>query len=183
MTPLIPTRLETARLVLRTWRSADRPAFAEINADPEVTEHLEGRPLTRAESDAIVDRAERSWVERGYGWYAVDDLESDALLGFAGLSHHRAIPDEVEIGWRFARSAWGRGLATEAALVCRDLAFDMLNRDRLISITVEANVRSLRVMEKLGMRPWRWLPFESWQLWIWAMTAADRSSAADSSAR
>ena len=163
--------------------AADRPAFSEINSDPEVTEHLGGQPLTRAESDAIVDRADRSWVERGYGWYAVDDLESDELLGFCRTSHHRAIPDEVEIGWRLARSAWGRGLATEAALACRDLAFDVLHRNRLISITVEANVRSLRVMEKLGMRPWYWLPFETWQLWIWAMTAADRYSAADSSAR
>jgi RimJ/RimL family protein N-acetyltransferase len=63
-------------------------------------------------------------------------------------------------------------------LVCRDLAFDVLDLDRLISVTIEANTRSLRVMEKLGMRPWRRLPFESWKLWIWAMTAKDRSSAA-----
>jgi RimJ/RimL family protein N-acetyltransferase len=175
---LIPARIETARLVLRTWRPADRSAFAEINADPEVTEHVGGRPLTRAESDAIVVRAELSWEERGYGWYALESRETGDLLGFCGLQHHRAIPAEVEVGWRLARNAWGRGLATEAALVCRDLAFDVLDLDRLISVTIEANTRSLRVMGKLGMRPWCRLPFESWKLWIWAMTATDRSSAA-----
>jgi RimJ/RimL family protein N-acetyltransferase len=53
----------------------------------------------------------------------------------------------------------------------------VLGRDRLISITVEANTRSWRVMQKLGMRPWRTMPFEGWQLWIWAMTAADRVAA------
>ena len=82
VTSLIPARIETARLVLRTWRPADRPAFAEINSDPEVTEHVGGRPLTRAESDAIVVRAERSWEERGYGWYALESQETDDLLGF-----------------------------------------------------------------------------------------------------
>lgn len=180
MTPLLPTRIETARLILRTWQPADRVAFAEINADPEVMEHVGGRPLTTAESDAIVDRAESSWEERGYGWYAVASRDTGVLFGFCGLSHHRALPDEVEIGWRLARHAWGRGLATEAALVCRDLGFDVLGRERLISITVKENVRSWRVMEKLGMRPWRTMPFEQWDLWIWTMAAADRGPASGS---
>jgi RimJ/RimL family protein N-acetyltransferase len=58
--------------------------------------------------------------------------------------------------------------------VCRDLAFDRLGLDRLISVTIEANVRSSRVMEKLGMNRWRTMPFEGWTLSAWAMTAADR---------
>jgi RimJ/RimL family protein N-acetyltransferase len=97
------------------------------------------------------------------------------LLGFCGLSHHRVLPDEVEVGWRLALHAWGRGLATEEALVCRDVAFDVLGRDRLISVTIRANTRSLRVMQKLGLRPWQTIAFEQWELWIWAMTAADRA--------
>ena len=175
MTPLIPARVETQRLVLRTWRPKDRPAFAVINADPAVTEHVSPMPLSRGESDALVDRIEASWLHRGYGLYAVEDRASGLLLGFCGLSHHRALPEEVEVGWRLARAAWGRGLATEAALACRDLAFDTLRLDRLISVTIEANVRSQRVMEKLGMHRWRTMPFEDWTLSIWAMTAAERT--------
>jgi RimJ/RimL family protein N-acetyltransferase len=87
--------------------------------------------------------------------YAVASGETAQLLGFCGLSHHRLLPDEVEVGWRLARHAWGRGLATEAALVCRDVAFDVLGRDRLISVTIRANTRSMRVMQKLGLRPGR----------------------------
>jgi len=60
--------------------------------------------------------------------------------------------------------------------VCRDLAFDTLRLDRLISITIEANVRSSRVMEKLGMRRWRTMSCEVWTLSVWAMTAADRAA-------
>lgn len=107
--------------------------------------------------------------------YAVASGETGQLLGFCGLSHHRVLPDEVEVGWRLALHAWGRGLATEAALVCRDVAFDVLGRDRLISVTIRANTRSLRVMQKLGLRPWQTIAFEQWELWIWAMTAADRA--------
>ncbi len=173
MTLLIPARVETQRLVLRTWQPDDRPAFAVINADPEVTEHVAPRPLSREQSDAFVDRIEASWSDRGYGLYAVEDRISSELLGFCGLSHHRALPDDVEVGWRLARAAWGRGLATEAALVCRDLAFETLGLHRLISITIEENVRSWRVMEKLGMRRWRTMPFEDWNLSIWAMTAPE----------
>ncbi|HMG32011.1 MAG TPA: GNAT family N-acetyltransferase [Jiangellaceae bacterium] len=173
MTLLIPARVATKRLVLRTWQPDDRPAFAVINADPEVTEHVAPRPLSREQSDAFVDRIEASWFDRGYGLYAVESRMSGELLGFCGLSHHRALPDEVEVGWRLARPAWGRGLATEAALACRDLAFDTLRMDRLISITIEENARSWRVMEKLGMRRWRTMPFEDWNLSIWAMTAPE----------
>jgi RimJ/RimL family protein N-acetyltransferase len=170
----IPARVETQRLVLRTWQPEDRAAFALINADPAVTEHVARLPLSREQSDAFVDRIEASWLRHGYGLYAAESRMSGELLGFCGLSHHRALPGEVEVGWRLARAAWGRGLATEAALVCRDLAFDRLGLDRLISVTIEANVRSSRVMEKLGMSRWRTLPFESWTLSVWAMTAADR---------
>jgi len=172
----IPARVETQRLVLRTWQSDDRAAFAVINADPAVTEHVARLPLSREQSDAFVDRIEASWLHLGYGLYAVEARMSGELVGFCGLSHHRALPDEVEVGWRLARAAWGRGLGTEAALVCRDLAFDRLRLGRLISITIEANVRSSRVMEKLGMRRWRTMPFEVWTLSIWAMTAADRAA-------
>jgi RimJ/RimL family protein N-acetyltransferase len=70
----------------------------------------------------------------------------------------------------------GRGPATEAARVSRDLACDRLGLDRLISVTIEANPRSSRVMEKLGMSRWRTMPFEGWTLPVWAKIAADRPS-------
>jgi RimJ/RimL family protein N-acetyltransferase len=98
VTPFIPARVDTQRLVLRTWRSEDRQAFAVINADPAVTEHVSPMPLSRAASDALADRIEASWMHRGYGLYAVEDRDSGQFLGFCGLSHHRPCPK---------RSRWG----------------------------------------------------------------------------
>jgi ribosomal-protein-alanine N-acetyltransferase len=149
--------LRTDRLLLRRWREEDREPFAEMNADPEVMRHFPSR-LTRAESDAFVDRVERGFADRGFGLWAV---EADGeLLGFTGLSvprFHVAWMDAreqpvVEVGWRLRRSAWGRGYATEAARECVRFAFEDLGRDEVVSFTVVGNVRSRAVMERLGMR-------------------------------
>jgi RimJ/RimL family protein N-acetyltransferase len=170
----VPANVETPRLLLRTWQPSDRSAFAAINADPAVMEHISGEPMSRSASDALVDRIEEQWRQRGYGLYAVELRETGEFVGFVGLNHHRALPDEVEIGWRLARHVWGRGLATEAALAVRDIAFDTLQVPRLISITVAANTRSLRVMEKIGLSFWREMAFERWQLVIYQGGPADR---------
>ena len=167
MSPRID-QLETARLRLRRFTEADRAPFAVMNADPEVTEHLSG-PMTRAESDAFVERILTHWDTWGYGLHAVDllgnpDHDMVGFSGFVGLSHHRALPDEVEIGWRLARRAWGRGLATEGAMVVRDAAFDVLGLERLVSVTTDENLASRRVMDKLGFRYDRHVPFERWNL-------------------
>jgi RimJ/RimL family protein N-acetyltransferase len=163
----VPARVDTPRLTLRTWRPEDRPAFAAINADLAVMEHLGGTPMSRDASDALVDRIEEHWQTHGFGLYAVERRSSGEFAGFVGLSHHRALPDDVEIGWRLASSAWGCGLATEGATAVRDLAYDMLGLPEIVSITIAANTRSIRVMEKLGLTYWREMAFEQWQLRIY----------------
>src|SRR5205085_10153774 len=111
---------------------------AALNADPEVTRHLAG-PMTREESDALVDRVEEHWARWGYGLYAVVPDSAGEMVGFVGLSHHRAMPDDVEIGWRLARSSWNQGIATEAACAVRDAAFGRLGLPRLVSLTTDEN--------------------------------------------
>jgi RimJ/RimL family protein N-acetyltransferase len=165
-----PVRMQSQRLVLRRFQDTDREPFALMNADPEVTRHLSG-PMTRAESDAFVERIQDHWEVWGYGLFAVELLDSPGLVGFVGLAHHRALPDEVEIGWRLARGTWGQGLATEGALAVRDLAFDTLGLSRLVSITTDENGASRRVMTKLGFAYDRHIPFERWNLRVAVLDA------------
>ncbi|GAA3189440.1 GNAT family N-acetyltransferase [Dactylosporangium siamense] len=115
--------------MLRRWRDADRAPFAALNADPEVMRFFP-RPLTRAESDMMVERIEASFDEHGYGLWAVDVVQADAgvsgFIGFVGLAWQRFpahFTPALEIGWRLARHAWGRGYASEAAVAARDFAF------------------------------------------------------------
>jgi ribosomal-protein-alanine N-acetyltransferase len=149
--------LHTERLILRGWAEKDRVPFAELNADSEVMEHFPAR-LTRAESDAFVDRIERHFDQHGFGLWAVEAEEG--FIGFTGLAVPRFHVDwmddreqpVVEVGWRLRRSAWGRGYATEAARECLRYAFDDLGREEVVSFTVVGNTRSRAVMERLGMR-------------------------------
>jgi len=146
--------LHTDRLVLRQWRPADREPFALLNADPEVMEHFPGT-LSRAESDALADRIEALIEKDGYGLWAVELAGTGEFIGFTGLNRvgfEAHFVPAVEVGWRLARSAWGHGYASEAALRSLRFAFDDLGLDEVVSFTTRSNLRSQAVMERIGMR-------------------------------
>jgi RimJ/RimL family protein N-acetyltransferase len=148
--------LLTARLLLRRFRPSDEPALAAINADPEVTRYL-NRRVGPAASRAFYASALDHWATHGFGFWAAESIESDTnghFLGFIGLGYATFLPQlaqRVEVGWRLARSAWGRGLATEGALAARDHALHSLRLPELISVIDPENERSRRVAAKLGM--------------------------------
>jgi RimJ/RimL family protein N-acetyltransferase len=144
--------LHTDRLVLRRWRESDLEPWAIMNADAEVREHL-GDPLTRAQSDASVAAFLADFDRRGYGWWAVEVAAAGEFIGFCGLDE---VDEEmpftgVEIGWRLARSSWGHGYATEAALAGLGFGFDTLGLPEILAVTTATNVRSQAVMQRIGM--------------------------------
>ncbi len=145
--------LRTERLLLRRWRPEDRAPFAEMNADPRVTEHFPS-PLTPAASDAMIARIEAHFEQHGFGLWAVEVPEVTSFAGFAGLftpGFEASFTPTVEIGWRLAAAHWGRGYATEAARAALAFGFDVVRLPEIVSFTVPGNLRSRRVMEKLGM--------------------------------
>ena len=145
--------LRTDRLLLRSWRPADRQAFARMNADPEVMEFFVA-PLSPEESDAFVDRIEAGFAEHGFGVWAVEEISTGAFIGFAGLLHQTfeaSFTPAFEIGYRLARHAWGQGYATEAAREAVRFGFEHAGLGEIVSMTAVGNVRSRAVMDKLGM--------------------------------
>lgn len=140
--------LRGERVLLRGWRAADRAPFAALNADPAVLEHLPAL-LTRAQSDALVDRIETHLAEHGYGLWA---LEVDgAFAGFTGLAWSEVTgARRLEVGWRLARAYWGHGYATEAARLALDVGLRQV--PEVVSVTAVVDEPSRRVMERLGMR-------------------------------
>lgn len=145
--------IDTERLRLRRWLPTDREPFAALNADPRVIEHLPG-PLSREESDALVDRIEAHFDRHGFGLWAVEILDGEPFAGFIGLSVPRfeaRFTPCVEIGWRLGAPHWGRGYATEGARAALTFGFGDLGLEEIVSFTVPDNVRSRRVMEKIGM--------------------------------
>jgi ribosomal-protein-alanine N-acetyltransferase len=146
--------LTTERLVLRGWRDEDLAPFAALNADPRVMEHFPST-MTREESDAFVDYIGRHFAEHGFGLWAVEAPGFAAFVGFVGLnvpSFHAHFTPCVEVGWRLAVGAWGKGYATEAACAALAYGFDEAGLDEIVSFTVPMNTRSVAVMKRLGMR-------------------------------
>jgi RimJ/RimL family protein N-acetyltransferase len=149
----VPRELRTKRLLLRRWLEEDREPFAAMNADPRVMEHFP-KLLERDESDAVVDRIETHFDEHGYGLWAVEISGVAAFAGFIGLAIPRfeaAFTPCVEIGWRLAAAYWGQGFATEGAGAAATFGFEHLKLREILSFTAVKNVRSRRVMEKIGM--------------------------------
>jgi RimJ/RimL family protein N-acetyltransferase len=148
-----PPSLETRRLLLRAWRDEDLLPFAALNADPRVMEFFP-RILERAESDALAQRIRAQFDHRGFGLWAVEELENDKFIGFVGLTvqtFEAHFTPCVEIGWRLAFTSWGRGYASEAASAALEFGFRQLHLREIVSFTVPSNLRSRRVMERIGM--------------------------------
>lgn len=145
--------LRTERLVLRRWRDEDLEPFGALNADPRVMEHFPA-PLSRAESDAMVERIEAHFEAHGWGLWAAEVVESGAFIGFIGLwapGFDAHFTPAVEVGWRLAHEHWGHGYAPEGARASVTDGFERLGVDEIVSMTSVVNDRSRRVMEKLGM--------------------------------
>jgi RimJ/RimL family protein N-acetyltransferase len=142
--------LRRADLILRQWRDEDREPFAALNADPEVMRYFPA-PMTREQSDAMVDWASGLIDERGWGLWALEVEGAAPFVGFVGLNVPRFMPDVVEIGWRLAREHWGNGYASEAARETLRFGFEELGLDEIVSFTSVVNARSRAVMERIGM--------------------------------
>lgn len=146
-------RLTTERLILRPWQAEDMKPFAALNADLRVMEFLPSA-LSHDVSDALAIRLWRHIDEHGWGLWAVEIPGVAPFAGFIGLSEPQFeshFTPCVEVGWRLARDFWGHGYATEGARAALAFAFDSLHLDEVVSFTVPANIRSRRVMDRLGM--------------------------------
>jgi len=153
MTP----QLRTERLLLREWRDADKVPYAVLNGDPVVMEHFPST-LTRQQSDEMVDLMAATWERSPFGLWAAERTDTNQLIGFVGLAapgwHSDGITPCVEIGWRLGARHWGNGFAPEAAMAVLAFGFEHveLPNDEIVSFTTIKNLRSQRVMQKIGLR-------------------------------
>ena len=145
-------RLETDRLVLRPFVSADFEPFAAMCADVEIMRYInDGRPLTRGQAWRAMAMFAGHWALRGYGQWALVEKATGAFIGRAGLWNPEGWPG-LEVGWFLDRARWGHGFATEAGLVALDWAFRELDTEHVISVIHPTNAASIRVAERLGER-------------------------------
>jgi ribosomal-protein-alanine N-acetyltransferase len=146
---------DTERLLLRHFLAADLDDMAGLFADAEVMRFGTG-PQTREWTQKWLSGCLEDYYQKwGFGLWAIVPRVERRVIGFCGLTLFPDVDgrEEIELGYRLARSYWGRGFATEAVGAVRDYAFDILCLRRLIALIDPENVRSVRVAEKSGFRP------------------------------
>jgi RimJ/RimL family protein N-acetyltransferase len=147
--------LKTERLVLRWFTDADVDNLFALDSDPEVMRYLTGgtsTPRDAIEHD-ILPRFLRSYEPHaGFGYWAAEEKATGAFLGWFGFHPPDGSgPDNVELGYRLRRAAWGKGYATEGSRALIRMGFAELGVRRVFATTYQDNLASRRVMEKLGM--------------------------------
>jgi RimJ/RimL family protein N-acetyltransferase len=146
---------ETDRLILRDWHDADAARFYAVMNTPAVMRHLGGVQSPDEWRDAV-ERIRGFSRDYGHTFWIVEDRHSGELLGFCGLKRVNApgagaLTGTPEIGWRLRESAWGMGIAKEAAIASLDLGFGRFGYERIIAMTIAANASSRGLMTRLGM--------------------------------
>jgi ribosomal-protein-alanine N-acetyltransferase len=160
--------LETSRLILRELTMEDTGALAEVLSDPETMRYYPA-PYDRAGVKQWIERNRRRYQDDGAGLWGMQlkrvqpaqqknssTLEDHQIIGDCGIILQQVEGESLyEIGYHLRRDLWGQGLATEAAIACRDWAFANLKVARLISLIRPENLRSRRVAERVGMAIWK----------------------------
>ena len=149
---MLPT-FQTPRLIVRPRGIADLNACLAMDRDPAVVRYIDV-PWTSVEEHRqfVVNRITREYpAGLGY-WSVVLEPVPAAFIGWVLLAPYDAVGPEIEIGWRFLRSAWGNGYATEASLPVLRHGLDTVGLDRVVADIHPDNERSIRVAEKLGLR-------------------------------
>jgi RimJ/RimL family protein N-acetyltransferase len=143
--------LETRRLWMRQMKNEDITELLAIFGDTEVMRFYPA-PFGQRQMQDWLDWNQRNYKNYGYGLWSLLLRATGELIGDCGLVNQEVDGvQEIEIGYHIRRDLWGRGVATEAALACRDYGFDILDRRRLISLIHPQNTASRRVAEKVGM--------------------------------
>jgi RimJ/RimL family protein N-acetyltransferase len=146
--------IETERLILRTWTDEDADAYYLLNQDSKVIEFLLGS-LTMKEVKDFIAAMNQQFDKIGYTLFATEEIASGKLIGFIGLNPPKweaHFTPCVEIGWRLGSQYWNQGFATEGARAALEFGFSKCGLTEVVSFTVPANVRSIRVMERIGMQ-------------------------------
>ena len=151
------SELTTERLNLVPCSDEHLDGLSAMNSDPEVMRYITGRPETRLETQAMIERVKERWTKFGYSWWTIIERATGEIIGAGCIQNLRRCgnsPDPdcpLEIGWRLRKERRGRGYATEAACAMANFAFARLRAEVLYAVCHPDNSASMKVMERLGM--------------------------------
>ena len=146
---LVPTELNTERLLLRQFKDEDWRDLHQHYSDAEATKYTYGKSLSEGETWRTMCGMLGHWQIRGYGPYAVMEKSSNAVLGAVGFWYPNDWPSP-EIKWALSKPYWGNGFASEATRAVQAAGLKYLPNIALISLIHKSNLASIKLAESVG---------------------------------
>ena len=142
--------LETLRFILRPFLYEDTRFMYELNLDPEVVRYTGNTSFhNEVEAKEIISNLIQQFESKKMGRFVVIEKVTGEKVGWCGLKWHEN-EKVVDLGYRFFRKDWGRGIASETSRVCLNYGFKELGLTKIVAHAMIENVASIRVLEKLG---------------------------------
>jgi [ribosomal protein S5]-alanine N-acetyltransferase len=150
----VSTRLETARLIIRTFEARDAGPWRAMVTDPEVRRFLPPAPAPTTElAQRVIGERQAMEAELGHAMWAVEEKTTGTFAGQCGLRPvDEGARPEIDLAYHYARACWNKGYGTEAAIAVLAHGLGPVGLDAIMAVVVPENVGSWRVMEKAGMR-------------------------------
>jgi ribosomal-protein-alanine N-acetyltransferase len=149
--------VETERLILREILPDDYEGFFAMDSDPEVHTYLGNNPITdMQQAKNAIANIRQQYIDNGIGRWAVIEKESGKFIGWTGLKlvkeERGGHNDYYDVGYRFAKTYWGKGYATETALATVDYGFNKMKLEVLNGTADKLNLQSIKVLQKAGLK-------------------------------
>ena len=154
--------IETERTIMRKLTREDANDFYSLNLDEEVLKFTGDKPFEDLQTAIDFLTNYDQYEKYGVGRFAVIDKESSKFLGWCGLKFSED-KNEYDIGFRFYKKYWNKGLATETAKKWLDFGFSELKMEKIIGRAMKENIGSIKVLEKIGMTFKEYFDFEGQQ--------------------
>jgi len=148
---LLP-KIETERLLLRTYKADDLETVYRLASDPHITRFFpDGSNISREDVLSSLPRRVERWEKQGFGQFGVFEKQTEKLIGYCGLQYLDNTP-EVEIYYGLFHEYWGKGIATEAARAVLDFGFEQVKLARIVGVTHPKNIASQKILQKIGLK-------------------------------
>lgn len=149
---MIDVKLESDRLLIRPYQLGDEQAMFEMNSDPIVQKYTGDTLLHTVEEakNLLINVVFKDYEKHGYGRLAVIYKPDNKLIGFTGFKNLPEMNGETDLGYRFIQEYWGKGIATESALMSLKYGFEDLGLKTIYAFAEPENIGSVKIIRKLG---------------------------------
>jgi len=142
----------TENLILRKPENDDFERFFEINRDPQTNLYNPSGPMNIEKAEGTFKRMQEHWDQYNFGGWTIIAKENKSIIGFGGLSYKMyGEKEKLNLGYRFAVEAWGKGYATEFTKKAIEFGFISISKEEIFGIVRPDNIASVKVLEKAGM--------------------------------